>query len=855
MVQIKGNQRMFRKFILLIVSMVGFFSTAVMAVGLGESELYSGHNQQLKAVIKLLSVEDYSEHELHLSLASAQEFDKLGVERLFFLNDIRFKTVRDENGDLIVRLSTHDTIKEPFLNFVVALNYPKGRFVKEYTFLLDPPIFEESTSSTIEKTTSSAQRNEQIRPAETRNIRQTSNTEKQTNFTGSSYGPVSASDTLWSIASKVRPNSDVSIHQTLVAIYRANPHAFANGNINNLLRGEVLQIPDAGDISQVPHRAALQDVSVQNKQWQSGGSRQIIDNTGSRSSSGEYSSQGRLSLATPDSEADAIGSGASGTGDGIEDTRQQLLRSQEMGATLQAENDELRARLADALEKLEQIQSNAAVNITDAEAVAITQAQREAEAAANNENDSYQQEGETQEEVVDVAGNEVEETDYSEDSSVSTDSPEAENEASSELGLDATADSEEAASETVEKPVTQSVPVQPAPVEKGFFDSAAVLWGSIIGLVVLISLAVFWRMRKRMEEEDFQDDLVASAGAGSIDTTETFELPDVGDDMLVELDMDDELGGDEGEKQQDENFDPLGEADIYIAYGKYEQAEKLLLEAIENNPSRSDLKMKLMECYVENEDKDSFERLAEDVSQAEDSEQWMPQVEEMRAQAWSGEEGETDEFDLPSTEDIFGDDDDSFEAELDSMMEESVLDENDDDIDISLDAESDFDNDMDEDSSEFDVDMDFALDDNEELTEASADAVTETFDSIDDELSLDDDALGGDTLAEDESDEFSLDIDDDEDEFSLDIDDNEDDLDLALDDDDDFSFDDDEGDDDDFSGIGGESSDEISTKLDLARAYIDMGDSEGAKEILAEVVAEGDEEQKSEAQALLDKAD
>ena len=53
----------------------------------------------------------------------------------------------------------------------------------------------------------------------------------------------------------------------------------------------------------------------------------------------------------------------------------------------------------------------------------------------------------------------------------------------------------------------------------------------------------------------------------------------------------------------------------------------------------------------------------------------------------------------------------------------------------------------------------------------------------------------------------------------------------------------------------GDEGDEIATKLDLARAYVDMGDSEGAKEILKEVIAEGNDEQKAEAQALIDKAD
>jgi pilus assembly protein FimV len=236
-----------------------------------------------------------------------------------------------------------------------------------------------------------------------------------------------------------------------------------------------------------------------------------------------------------------------------------------------------------------------------------------------------------------------------------------------------------------------------------------------IGVLILIVLLVFWRMKKRMEDDEFQDDLVASAGAGSMDTTETFELPDVGDDMLVELDMDDEEPG-VGENS-DESFDPIGEADIYIAYGKHEQAESLLMDAIEENPIRADLKVKLMECYAETENREKFESLAEEVSEAVDSEEWVSRVDELRNKAWgdSATAPSDDDVDVPSTEDIFGDDD---EDELDIDFGES--DKEAEEQDFLPDAQD-------------DIDSVESLDDIDSL-----DDLGEADDSVDDLDSLDD---------------------------------------------------------------------------------------------------------------------
>jgi len=898
---------MFRKIILPIISMIAVFSGGVFAVGLGEIKQTSGLNQPLSAQIPLLSAGDLAEYELQASLASNKEFDKVGVDRVFFLNNIKFKTVRDENGQIAIVLSTRTPVKEPFLNFIVELNWPNGRILREYTLLLDPPIFDESTVSTIEKSTSeppsrSVDQDSQTN-AESRAPRSRIEPKEtyESSYSGSTYGAVSSTDTLWSIASKVRPDSSVSIHQTLVAIYKANPDAFGKGNINNLLKGKVLDIPDAETIANVPQRAALQDMVSQNRKWRSGGARKIVDRTVGKGSTVKSETTGsRLSLGNEQQEDDSDAQGYGSDTAQLNEIQAQLARTQEESATLQAENEALRARLAEILDKVEQSQNDSAIQVEDAELAVLAQ---EPEKKSSISDDQNTREVASQNEQTENSGQEIIESSSTESEKTQT---QVETQTQAQVEEKKTAAPTIFKSENKEKGLVEQL-----------MEGGLLLWGSLGGIAIILFLAVFWRMKKRMEDEDFQDDLVASAGAGSMDTTETFELPDVGDDMLVELDMDDdeEQGA---STNSDESFDPLGEADIYIAYGKYEQAESLLLEAVEDNPVRADYKVKLMECYAEMDNRDKFEQLEIDVQDAVDFDEWQEPIAALKAKAW-GEEAvvteDDDDFDLPSTEDIFGESDDDDELDIDFDDALSDIDDLDDDIsddfDDNLETEQDENLSLDDDQIDSELESEDSLDiseleevsgndelgdfeeeiedldiddlDVEELELDDLDIDEESFeldsdealaldenDNLDDEL-LEDETLDFEEIADSDYSELEAEISDevlDSEEELLEIEDlalDEDsepsmDMDEASDDeissdiDDDLDFGDDE-DDMDFEDSMADDGDEISTKLDLARAYVDMGDSDGAKEILREVIAEGNEEQQAEAQALIDKAD
>lgn len=123
---------------LLLVGGAVTYSALAPALGLGEITLHSALNQPLRADIALVDAAGLEEGELSVSLATADEFSRAGVERVFFLNDLKFTPILRGNRNLI-RVSSNKPVNEPFLNFLVQLNQPNGRVLREYTVLIDPP--------------------------------------------------------------------------------------------------------------------------------------------------------------------------------------------------------------------------------------------------------------------------------------------------------------------------------------------------------------------------------------------------------------------------------------------------------------------------------------------------------------------------------------------------------------------------------------------------------------------------------------------------------------------------------------------------------------------------------------------
>jgi FimV-like protein len=122
----------------LLVAGVFSYSTWSMALGLGDITVHSALNQPLKADIALVDVGGLTQNDLSVSLATADEFGQAGVERVFFLNDLKFTPILHGNRQMI-RVTSSKPVNEPYLNFLVQLSQPNGHLLREYTVLIDPP--------------------------------------------------------------------------------------------------------------------------------------------------------------------------------------------------------------------------------------------------------------------------------------------------------------------------------------------------------------------------------------------------------------------------------------------------------------------------------------------------------------------------------------------------------------------------------------------------------------------------------------------------------------------------------------------------------------------------------------------
>src|SRR5688572_12902834 len=117
------------------------FGTAAHALSLGDIEVYSALNQPLEAEILLTSVRPGETEGMLIRLASEEAFVQAGVERPFYLTKIKFRLESKPDGTEYILATTDNPVREPFLSFLIDIDWPRGHLVREYTVLLDPPVF------------------------------------------------------------------------------------------------------------------------------------------------------------------------------------------------------------------------------------------------------------------------------------------------------------------------------------------------------------------------------------------------------------------------------------------------------------------------------------------------------------------------------------------------------------------------------------------------------------------------------------------------------------------------------------------------------------------------------------------
>ncbi len=876
---------MIRKLSLAVAVATALSPVGAFALGLGDIHSHSALNQSFNAEIDLLSVTQEEIQDIRVNLGSQEAFDRAGIERLFLLTGLKFTPMYGPSGKPVIAVTSNDPIREPFLNFLLEVNWPKGRMVREYTVLLDPPVTLNRAPAQVSAPRVST--TPATRSGSTLVRQSMAMPSPASNMGGREYGPVEPNDNLWSIAKGMR-HSDESVEQVMMALQRYNPDAFINNNVNNLKVGKVLRLPEEADVTSLSRQAAREEFLAQTRAWRGGRGTASTPSTGARQAASKP--QDRLKLISPKPDAGDDAMTREGEAE-VSRLEQEIMLVRESNESALQENDALRTRVqelenqieniqrlmtlkSDELSQMQQAQQIANEKMDEAQAPAVEEPAVE-EPAAEPETPVAEAPAAEPTEMVEPQVTAVEKppvVPIPEGTVIEEANIEAVIEETAQTETQAPATGEAAPAVKPEQPAVAETPAKPAPVKPpvapmpekkvsyfGNLQDNTTLLG-IIGAVAVLLIGMLWMiMRRRKEAEaEFAESILVSPDSEVAPTgkDEGDSLNEPSDETSFMSDFSpsdiDALQDETGE------VDPLSEADVYIAYGRYQQAEELIKQAIEKFPGREELKHKLLEIYFSAKKSNEYTKLAEELH-SEGLENSNPDV-------WSKMVAMGKE--LNPTHALFagaagavgstlvGDDDledlgldlgEEF-GEVSKPLEENQGEQSDDldSMDLSgldnldeMDSEnlvgdmaldSEFLDKMEsgeaapaeEEALDIDLgDLDLATGEVEEAEESVQDAI-----ELDDSESLDNMDLES---IEKELEGLSDNLDDQDNEpLELPTEESSEDLSLDLD-----------------------STDEVTTKLDLARAYIDMGDNEGAKSILDEVVNEGTDQQQQEAQELL----
>ncbi|MBJ2216367.1 FimV family protein [Pseudomonas sp. MF7453] len=828
-----------RKLVLAIAAASALSSGMAQALQLGEMTLKSKLNQPLSVEIELRDVGGLTAAEITPSLASAQAFVDAGVDRQAFLDDLTFTPVINPEGRSVVRVTSSKPLPDSYVRFLLQVQWPNGRLMRDYSVLLDPAKFDQP-APTASAPVSTA-------PAASTAAQHTT----------------TSRDTLWEIAAKNR--NGASVQQTMLAIQALNPDAFVDGNINRLKTGQVLRLPDTTQSTALAQPQAIAEVSAQNAAWRQGrrtpksqvaGKAQLDATKRTQAGNAPSSTQTKDNLSLVSAEAAKKGvNGKAGDNRALSD---KLAMTQEELDTTRRDNEELKSRAADLQSQLDKLQK--LIQLKN-DQLARLQAEKGEPATA---------------------------------------------------AIPAQLPGEPAAEPA--QPVAAPAPVAeppkpvaaPATTEGKFNDllTNPIILGIIGGagiLVVLLLLLLWARHRNARREEEKHLRMARALAeepefASNIDqdlppdSFEGLEVPPpsvklaaapapapVVEPVVVPT-VASVLAPLAVAVAQENSSDALAQAQSHIDRGHLNQAADVLEQAIKHEPKRSDLRLKLMEVYGLQNDKDGFvtqERQlvanGENHAQVEQLKSRFPAMAVLAAGVSAAVAAAAldaqyvkdlldDKPAAPEPADAFDNDFDlsldeleaaspaeiaqdqqTFEALLQQQTEAKAdaQDLSDFDLDLQLDppaskSDDDFLSGLEEqmkdvppvepptltpaalDEFELPEDFDLSLADEPTAPAAKPDAFASELDDVNAELdrlsqSLEHPPIEPSFTAEDAA--------------------------LGGDDEPDFDF---------LSGT-----DEVATKLDLAQAYIDMGDADGAKDILNEVLVEGNEGQRGEAKEML----
>ena len=623
-------------------------------LGLGEIHLNSALNEPMNAEIDLIAAAPDELTALRASLAPKDAFTRYGIDRPPFLSTLTFKVGKSKDGRDVLQVRSTDSIPEPFVTFLVEVNWARGRLMREYTVLLDPPVYtpgERASSATPVAAATTAPT--APAPAQTPRVKTTplaataaptdttstsaatspaANPKRSSHSGGAAKRAASASaaastaapspspessaapsstetaapvaegtyrvaqgDTLTKIARSMHASSRGDIDQTMIAMYRANPEAFG-GNINILRRGAVLRVPGGDEIAALNQSEAMSEVHRQMDAWRG---------------NSDTASSGHLRLVTP------------GAGSGTSNSSSESASSGEAQA-LQGRVKDLESQLADA-HRLLDLKNNE-----------LSELQRKLGAQATPAPTPPPQTALTPKPTPVPTPAPVETKPSTPEATAPVSPPPAPAENTSPP----------AATPAPAPPPKAVVAKKPAPpaesgswidwLTQNWWLPAAVILALIAGLAI-----ASWRRRQSdsgggefpgldsTDISEFRDPTARVASSRGADDSFVVEesgehrMPDFNEpaqhygETTADLKAPDDTMSSESAVNLDQG-DPLAEADFHMAYGLYDQAADLVRIALEREPDRRDLRLKLLEIYFVWGNKEAFLQTAKSLEATRD---------------------------------------------------------------------------------------------------------------------------------------------------------------------------------------------------------------------------------------------
>jgi len=721
------------------------------------------------------------------------------------------------------------------MDFLVQVSWPKGEIYKEFTVFVDPPVVDQQvvTNTPVVATT---------KPKPKKSVRRTTAAPVPQNDFSSlavkgEYGPTTRNDSLWKVAEKVNKHSDVSIEQMMMALYKANPRVFYKKNVNALMEGKTLKIPQKSEIFKLSKKQAHTAFYRQMAIWEGRAVPEPVTETVSVPDSEPEiqetsDASSKLTLVSPNE--DAIKQTAPLTANTVE------------AEGLVTENQQLQERLANLEKQFAIMQEMLAIKDQQLAAMQNVQHPQTPEALSQDKTaipDDIEEQANPEKFIAE---------------SVSKGVPDIQPEQET--------NSQESKEEKV-KPAKEQVQDS---TDKAATEQDSGFGSYFLAFGILVALIFAWLFgRKRQTEEEINESSMFSTATeqAETDTQQKITVPvldkktsyDVGtvgeSSFLSEF-----TPGDFDVFETDQaEVDPSSETDVYLAYGRYQQAEELMRQAIADQPEKDEYKLKLLEIFYASENEAGFENYANEL---------VASGKKSDINFWSKVSGMASELIPDSALFSAAQGAATFEATdvpTDDFLNAATNIPTDDDVESVTEAMAKLSSDGNQETGSETVTVADDLQGQADSSAAVSAKADSDIESVDFDLSQFEDIIPAEVkkpgvVNDEQSIEFKIsDIDarptkEEEPQTQKPAENNDFDFDFSFDEPAVATSADSEAQDKADSEVSDLTDmDEFETKIDLAKAYIDMGDLAAAKAIAQEVLAGGSEEQKLEAQEVLKK--